>query len=426
MINAILRMNLLLTVPRVFDVVAAIALVALLASRRWRRWLPIAAAVIVGGLLLGYVLCWLLGDVLDLFGVDLTWATRTWFAAAIAGTALAIARMIFSRGRAILVGVASALVIVLTGALGINADIGEFVSLKEAIGAADFGRLHLPPQSAALPVAGWVAPAGMPRLGQVGTATIPPDASHFQARTAYIYLPPAALVAHPARGEQLHGSAGLSGEHDEDRQPGGMKAVLDAYAATHAGLAPIVVAPDQLGAFNHNPMCVDSKLGNAATYVTVDVPNWIRHTFQTLRGPAAWGVGGFSEGGTCAIQFGAARPQLFGSIVDISGQTAPTVGSLQNTIRDGFGGSKARYEAAIPRNIMAANGPYLHTLALFGYGAGDTRYGPQARAIASEAKAAGMETHVFVSPGTAHDWHTVNFALKASLTLVSERWGLNG
>jgi S-formylglutathione hydrolase FrmB len=425
-INAILRMNLLLTVPRVFDVLAAIALVALLASRRWRRWLPIAAAVVVGGLLLGFVLCWLLGDVLDLFGVDLTWATRTWFAAAVAGMALAIARMIFSRGRAILVGITSALVIVLTGALGINADIGEFVSIREALGAADFGRLHLPPQSAALSVAGWVAPVGMPRVGQVETATIPPHASHFRARAAYIYLPPAALVAHPARLPVLIMLSGEPGGPVQLFTSGGMKGVLDSYAATHSGLAPIVIAPDQLGAFNHNPMCVNSTLGNAATYVTVDVPNWIRRTFQTLRGPTAWGVGGFSEGGTCAIQFGAEQPQLFGSIIDISGQTAPTVGALQKTINAGFGGSKARYEAAIPANIMRAHGRYDATVALICYGALDTRYGPQGRRIANEAKAAGMETHVFVSPTTAHDWHTVNYALAKSLAFVSGRWGLHG
>ena len=75
---------------------------------------------------------------------------------------------------------------------------------------------------------------------------------------------------------------------------------------------------------------------------------------------------------------------------------------------------------------MVAHGHYTHTLALFSYGAEDARYGPQSREVAGEAKTAGMETRTFVSPGTAHDWHTVNFALKATLQFVSGRWRLNG
>jgi S-formylglutathione hydrolase FrmB len=425
-IDAILRMDLLLTVPKVFAGLGLIAVIALLVTRRWRRWLPIAAAVLAGGLAFGFALCWLLGDVLDLFGVDLTFTTRIWFAAAIAAIALAIARMIFSGGRVIVVGVASALVFVLAGALGINADLGEFVSIREALGASDVGRLHLPMQSGSQSVANWSVPLGMPGVGRVATVTIPATTSHFHARTAYVYLPPAALVAHPARLPVLVMLSGEPGGPIQLFTSGGMKAVLDSYARSHRGLAPIVVAPDQLGAFDHNPLCVDGRLGNAASYVTVDVPNWIHRHLVTEKGPAAWGIGGFSEGGTCAIQFGAAKPQLFGSIIDISGQTAPTVGSLQQTIQTGFAGSRTRYEAAIPLNIMVAHGHYTHTLALFSYGAEDARYGPQSREVAGEAKTAGMETRTFVSPGTAHDWHTVNFALKATLPFVSVRWRLNG
>jgi S-formylglutathione hydrolase FrmB len=54
-------------------------------------------------------------------------------------------------------------------------------------------------------------------------------------------------------------------------------------------------------------------------------------------------VAGFSEGGTCAIQFGAGFPALFGSIVDVSGQVRPLNGSVTHTVRVGFGGSAAAY-----------------------------------------------------------------------------------
>jgi S-formylglutathione hydrolase FrmB len=172
-------------------------------------------------------------------------------------------------------------------------------------------------------------------------------------------------------------------------------------------------------------MCVDSKLGNAATYITADVPAWISSHLAVQPHPAGWGVGGFSEGGTCSIQFGAARPDLFGTIIDISGQSVPSNGTLTNTIKVGFSGSKAKYHAAAPANLLKRHAPYHHTVALFSYGALDARYGPQTRLVASEAKAAGMRTQLIVAPASAHDWHTVNFALKASIALVAQRWQLN-
>ena len=77
---------------------------------------------------------------------------------------------------------------------------------------------------------------------------------------------------------------------------GHIDAELDAYARQHDGLAPIIVAPDQLSAPDVNPMCVDSAIGNSATYLTVDVPAWIRANLHVDDGPGGWGIGGFSQG----------------------------------------------------------------------------------------------------------------------------------
>jgi S-formylglutathione hydrolase FrmB len=173
-------------------------------------------------------------------------------------------------------------------------------------------------------------------------------------------------------------------------------------------------------------MCVDSALGNAASYVTKDVTTWISTHLAALSGPANTGIGGFSEGGTCAIQFGAAHPELYGAIVDISGQVAPKNGSVQQTIDRGFGGSRSAYERAIPANLLAARKPYSSTLALFYVGADDQRYGPGLHRVAAAATDAGMQATLVLSPGTAHDWHTVVFALQHAVPAVSQHWGLDG
>ncbi len=57
---------------------------------------------------------------------------------------------------------------------------------------------------------------------------------------------------------------------------GQMGTVLDAYARAHHGRAPIVLSVDQLSAPGRNTMCVDSRLGDVDTYVTEDVPAWVR------------------------------------------------------------------------------------------------------------------------------------------------------
>ncbi len=426
MFEPFLRIHLLATVPIVMNVLAVIALIALLASRRWRRWLPIAAVVIVAGAGFGFVLAWILGDLLDLFGVDLSFLTRVWFAVAVAGLSLGIARIVFSRRRGIIVGVAAGLVIVLAGGLGINVDLGEFVTVRDVFALADIAPLRALPHSTPVAIADWNAPAGMPKKGLIGSIRIPGTTSHFNARLALIYLPPAALVAHPARLPVLILMSGEPGGPSQLFASGGMTGVLDSYARAHAGLTPIIVVADQLGAVDHNPMCVDSKLGNAATYMMVDVPRWVRHNLIVLQDRANWGIGGFSEGGTCAVQFGAAHPELFGSIVDISGQIAPTIGTKSATIAAGFGGSVTKYNAALPATILKAHAPYADVLALFNYGELDARYAPQVRQSEADARAAGMQTKTFVSPGTAHDWHTVEYSLSKSIGYMSQHWGLGG
>jgi len=427
MFNAILSLNLLKgPVPLVVNILGIIALVAIFVTGRLRRWLPIAAGSIVGGFVFGLVICWLLGDVLDVFGVSLSLASRFWFGIGVAGLALAIARLVFSRKRTAALWVASALILALVGGLGVNTDLGEFPTVKNALGIGQYGEIALPSTAVTSTIADWAAPANLPKHGRSGLVTIPATLSHFQARQAMVYLPPAALVRNPPRLPVLELISGQPGEPADLFVKGALAARLDMIAAAHHGLAPIVVVPDQLGAPARNPMCLDSPLGNSATYLTSDVPRWISDNLNVLSGANAWGIGGFSQGGTCAIQLGAALPKLYGTILDIAGEIAPKSGSVRQTIEAGFAGSTAAYTAALPANILKRVADYGHTLALFSVGQTDTRYGPGIKLIARDATSAGMDTRLYVSPGTAHDWHTVGYALDQSLPVIEHHWGLGG
>jgi S-formylglutathione hydrolase FrmB len=363
-------------VPIIAFAVSATLLIVVLARSRSRRW-GVIAATAASSTALGWAICWLVSDVWNSFGVSLSVPTRVCFTAAI--TAVAVISVSIRRsgvGTKILAAAAIPLC-VLTGGIGINADIGEFPVFSDVFGTAASRPIVLPSLMGLAP-AEWVQPAGLPLHGRVGTVVIPAVVSHFAARKALVYLPPAALASDAPALPVLEMLSGQPGEPSNLVTSGQLPEILDGYARLHHGLAPIVVMPDQLGAPANNPMCVDSSLGDSATYLTVDVPQWIKTHLRVLAGPQSWAIGG----------------------------------------------SSTRYQSAAPLTLLAATAPYRDTLAIFAVGAADARFGPAAVTVARGATAAGMRVHSIVSPGTSHDWHTVQYSLRAALPLLGARWGL--
>ncbi len=396
---------------------------------QWHRWLIRLVILASVGLITGWVLGWMLSDVWNTFGVALSTPTRLWICITLASLGIAIGNLWTTRWWAKLVAVATIPVLVLTGSLAINANIGEFRTIGDAVVGAQVPPLTLPRITQERPSSGplwasWESPSGMPSRGQVGTVTIPGTVSHFSARSAIVYLPPAALVAAPPSLPVLIVLSGQPGQPSDIINKAGFAASLDAFARKHHGLAPIVVIPDQLGETNANPMCVDSPLGNSESYLTIDVPSWIKHHLSVITDRDDWAIAGFSQGGTCALQLGAGHPELFGSLFDISGELAPRHGSPSSTIDLGFGGSMARFEAATPLAIMSNRAPYADTVAIFAVGQDDSRFGPNQRILSSAATRAGMTTTTFEVPSAAHDWHCATAALVHGLTVLASRFGL--
>src|SRR5262249_38110816 len=148
--------------------------------------------------------CWLLGDVLDLFGVTLTLPMRGWVAAAFAASAVGIAGLVRHGALRRLVAGVAVVASLLAGALGVNAAFGQYTTVASVLDlsptpalpdAALQGRAQ---PAGPLPVsAGWAPPADMPSSGLVGSVRIPATESGFAARPAVVYLPPAARTAHP-------------------------------------------------------------------------------------------------------------------------------------------------------------------------------------------------------------------------------------
>jgi enterochelin esterase-like enzyme len=378
-----------------------------LRSRTSWRAAGTRAAIAVGAAVLVLLVCWVVSDLLNVFGVALSPVTRMWCALAAAALALAVTGIVHGgRGRRVLAAVLVPAAL-LVPALGVNVEFAKYPTLGTVVQTDPYPALDLHAAPA----------AAMPAVGEVRTVDIPGTRSGFPARPAVVYLPPAALVRDPAPLPVVLAFAGQPGAPSDMFTAGQMGTVLDAYAAAHHGRAPIVVSVDQLSAPGRNPMCVDSRLGRSASYVTEDVPAWLTAHLPVTSDRRAWGLVGFSQGATCTMQFVTAHPQSFGAALAISSELQPIDQNPQHSADQAFGGSVADWRAAAPIAQMrehGAGGLDGHDLWLTA-GSSDREFGRNARVLGRAARAAGADTRVAFAPGSGHDWNTVQWSLRTEL-----------
>jgi enterochelin esterase-like enzyme len=392
---------------------------------RMRIWWPAALLAAGLGALAASLVVVVVVDVDDLFGVPASLVIRAAAAAAGAGVGLGIANLVRTRWWRKVLAVLTIPLALVAGGLMINRDVAYFPKLGDVVGQTGVSTLSVSAShDARAALQGWRPPASMPSTGTVGTVTIPGTVSHWHGRPAWIYLPPAARTAHPPRLPVVIAFSGQPGGPSDVFTAGNLQAALDGIARAHHGLAPVVVVPDQLGSGSVNPMCVDSRMGNVQRYVIDDVRDWVLRHLPVSSSRREWTVAGFSEGATCAVQFGSGFPAVFGSYLAISSEIGPINGSLTRTLHLAFHGSRSAWEAAQPIAIMHRKAPYRDTLAVYCVGAGDTRYGPATPRLAAASRAAGMHTVTTVLPGVAHNWNTAAAGFVWGLPKLLPWWGV--
>ncbi|GHE76563.1 hypothetical protein GCM10017786_02060 [Amycolatopsis deserti] len=298
-------------------------------------------------------------------------------------------RRLWVRAGLVTVAVALALLNVLAV---VNASYGYYLTLGQAIG--------LPGRDAAS--LRQLERTGIPGEGQLITITIPGPTSHFAARPAQVYLPPA-WFARPRPKLPvvmlLHGTPGAPGDWSDG---GGATATLDSWAAAHGGTAPIVVMPDINGAFDADTECV----GPAETYLTRDVPAFVAGRFFTRPPGRHWAVAGLSEGGSCAVTLALRHSDTFSAFADFSGLAGPRSGDgndVGDTVPALFDGSTTDFDAHEPGWLLA-HGRYPGTGGWFEVGDADDDPLAAARALEPMAARAGIDTHLVVVSGGGHDF----------------------
>ncbi|RSX58142.1 alpha/beta hydrolase [Bifidobacterium samirii] len=419
--------------------VVGVGLVVLAVDRLARRdvralGVHVAAAAVAGAV--GLLAAWLVSDVIMVFGVSLGWTVIGTVAAGFAALGFLAGAIRRTRRFARALAVLLVPLTVVACAMGVNAAYGEFRTVGSLVGYSPYRRIGgadgVDVRRAAMDVTRWRDLAArhrlpsMPSSGGIVSADIPATSSGFRARTALVYLPPAALSDEPPALPVLVMLAGQPGSPNRVFAASGIEAMLDAYAAEHDGLAPIVVVPDQNGASTVNSLCADTaKVGRAETYLIVDVPDWIRDTLPAAPSGAQWAIAGFSQGGTCATQLGPRHPDLFGTFIAVDGEEEPVAGSRQQTIDEYFGGDEAAYRAIVPADAITAHAPSDQT-AVLSAGADDRTSVANVRIIGKAARKAGMDVTELAVRHAGHDWHAVNETLETALPWWCDRVGLAG
>lgn len=414
-------------VPIVVFALAAVCALYLLLRRPTRRRLLNSAIGLLAGTAVALGV-YALANRTKAFGGDLTLEVLGLLIATCAAIGLAIVNLWDSRWWRKVVAAVSIPVFALAGGIGINAFYGLDKTVADALGIvvskpidlpnADTG--DAPPPDRPL-YESWQPPADMPAQGKVGTVTIPGAASGFQARQAGLYLPPAAQVKNPPLLPVMVFMLGYPGTPNPEM----ITPTLDRFAAEHRGLAPIVIIADQIGN-GRDPACADSSTyGNAETYIRKDVPAWIRQNLHVGTQPKGWVLGGYSNGGVCAVKYTALDPAAWGTLVAVSPEEFPGVEYADRVRADVYGGDAAAFEADKPAAILARNtGRYAGVTAAVTTGTEDGGFGPGTRRLADAATAAGMNVTLTEIPGAGHTGDALALGLAAGLNTVAPSLGL--
>lgn len=340
------------------------------------------------------VLLWVALGVLALLLAGMRVARApSWRAAALSGTAVGV--------------------VVLMGAGQVNSLYSAYPSVEDLL-PVDY------PATVPRPSPGTTAERGV-----VVRATVPPTRSRFAARPALVYLPPAYLSGTRERLPVLMLLHGQPGSPRDWFSGGKLARTMDSYAQRRGGVAPVVVVPDATGGQFANPLCADTRRARAATYLAEDVPAWVRQNLAVDAAPQAWAVGGYSYGGTCALQLATRFPEVFRTFLALSPDAEPDLGGgREATVRDAFAGDRGAYARADPLTQLSLR-RFPDSAGVLVAGTDDAASTAAAKRVAVAAAGAGMTVRTRWIRG-GHDFTVWSGGLTAELDWLGGRLGLRG
>ncbi|WP_411373632.1 alpha/beta hydrolase [Arthrobacter sp. MPF02] len=398
----------------------------------WRWSLRVIAAAAAGFALVATV-HWALINVFSVFPDNVPDAVLGWVVPGVAAVLLALLRLPRGNWRQGMLAIVAAFLVAALSSVQINAYFGLNRTVSDLLGTA-LSRIppleeelqRQPGRPDGVPLDGWVPQGGLPAGGVLRRSAIPGTVSGMTTREAYIYLPPAYFAANRPALPVLVLIAGQPGGPADWLTGGSLRTHMDSWAAAHGGVAPVVVIPDPNGSQNANTMCMDSRIAQADTYLTKDVVTWIRSTLTVDPDHNRWAAGGFSFGGTCAVQLATRHPELFPAALGFSAEAEPAIAKeRQKTIDAAFPGDPDAFNRQTPLAIMQQqrfDGGRLYLTA----GQDDPEFVAYMRTLASAAERAGFTVRAHEVEKTGHSWDTSSRRIADALEFLWDKWNIPG
>lgn len=402
----------------------------------------LAAAVVAGvHLLLIYVL--------SVFPEELPWETLLWSVPGVAAMLLWLLRLhsiwgrkpflsripeasqrVLHRWRDTAIGTGALLGVLVLSAAQINVYFGLNHTVSDLTGTAvariqplGRGLQRQAGDSPATSLTGWTQSGDLPD-GVIRKAAIPGTRSGFHGRDAYIYLPPAyQSVRRPAL-PVLVLFSGQPGSPADWLVGGALRSHLDRFASQHAGVAPVVVVVDPNGSAGGNTLCMDSRIAQADTFLSRDVPDWIKRTLDVDPDPRQWAAGGFSFGATCAMQMVTRHPDVYSAALAFSSEKEPALAKERDkTIQASFGGDTAAFERLTPLQLLKEHRFDGHGI-YFGAGERDPEFIGYMDLLSDAARKSGFTVEARRIANAGHSWETASNGLPGGLDFLAKRWGI--
>jgi enterochelin esterase-like enzyme len=175
---------------------------------------------------------------------------------------------------------------------------------------------------------GELTPAGYQKAvrtaphGGVVHLPVPDRGSGFGRSTALVYLPPQYFTEPTRRFPVVYLMHGSPGTPADWIRGGGADDTGAALAAE--GRPAVIVMPRMSHHWLDDPECVDGIHLRDETHLLGDVLPAAESTFRIQPNPSDRVLAGMSAGGYCALNIGLRHPDLFGTVVDLSGLDQPT------------------------------------------------------------------------------------------------------
>lgn len=376
-----------------------VAMLACTLAKRPRRWFiwPLPVAVFAG-VALAVSTNWFIGAA-GISGEPAPAAMWIWIGLSGSASAIVVLGWRGAGWGQRMVSVLAVPLCVFGAALALNGWVGYFPTVHAVWTQLTAG--PLPDQTDRATVTGMQLAGRVPATGVVVPVTIGAQASGFKHRDELVYLPPAWFASTPP--PALPVVMMIGGEFNTPSdwvRAGDAVVVSDRFAAAHRGNAPVLVFVDSGGAFNIDTECVNGSRGNAADHLTKDVVPFMISNFGVSPDRSHWGVGGFSAGGTCAVDLAVMHPELFSAFADIAGDLGPNAGTRAQTIDRLFGGSAEAWARFDPATVITRHGSYRAVSGSFSVVAGQDG---AATALCGLGQANGIDCAVVTVPGR-HDW----------------------